>query len=76
MLIPILSNKYHIDIKNNFAEIKTVQIYKNPFQKTLEIHYSIPTDPHFAITRLVAVYSSITIEGLVKERQEVKAQYI
>jgi hypothetical protein len=72
MLIPILSNKYHVDIKNNFAEIKSVQIYKNPFQKPLEIHYSIPTDPHFALTRLIAVYSTITIEGLVKEREEVK----
>jgi hypothetical protein len=75
LLIPILSNKYYIDIKNNFAEIKSVQTYKNPFQKPLEIHYSIPTDPNFALTRLVAIYSSITVEGLVKEREEVKAQY-
>jgi hypothetical protein len=66
--VPIISNKYFINIKNNFAEIKSVQVYRNPFQKQLEIHYSIPTDPNFALTRLVAVYSNITIEGVVKER--------
>ena len=68
LLVPIISNKYFVNIKNNFAEIKSVQVYKNPFQRQLEIHYSIPTDPNFALTRLVGVYSNITIEGVVKER--------
>lgn len=67
-LIPIISNKYFVNIKNNFAEIKSVQTYRNPFQRQLEIHYSVPTDPNFALTGLVAVYSNVTIEGVVKER--------
>ena len=33
--IPILSNKYDVTIKNNFAEIKTTQKYMNPFEKNL-----------------------------------------
>jgi hypothetical protein len=33
--LPIISNKYHINIKNNYAEIKSVQLYRNPFSKPL-----------------------------------------
>jgi hypothetical protein len=75
LMVPILSNKYFVNVKNNFAEIKSVQVYKNPFQKQIEIHYSIPTDPNFCITRVVAVYDNVTVEGFVKEREQVKAEY-
>lgn len=74
-MIPIISNQYFVNIKNNFAEIKSSQVYKNPFQKPLEIHYSIPTDPDFCLTRVVAVYDQLTVQGTIKEREKVKAEY-
>lgn len=74
-LVPVIKNRYEINIKNNFAEIKSVQVYKNPFKRNLEIHYSIPTDPNFCITRVVAVYDSVTVEGVIQEKEKVKAEY-
>lgn len=71
--MPVISNKYFVSIKNNFAEIKSVQVYQNPFQKPLEIHYSIPTDPNFCLTRVVGIYDSVTVEGIIKEKEQVKA---
>ena len=65
-MVPIISNRYFINIKNNFAEIKSSQIYKNPFKKPLEIHYSIPTDPNFCISRVTATYDKVVVEGLIK----------
>jgi hypothetical protein len=73
--VPVISNKYFVNIKNNFAEIKSVQTYRNPFKRALEIHYSIPTDPNFCIARVVAVYDALTVEGVVQERKKVKAEY-
>jgi hypothetical protein len=67
-LLPIIFNKYQVSIKNKFAEIKSIQIYKNPFTKPLEIHYAVPTDPTFALTKLEVQYQNMIIEGLVKER--------
>ena len=32
-LLPIVSNKYEINIRDKFAEIKSVQTYRNPFSK-------------------------------------------
>lgn len=74
-MIPIISNRYFVNIKNNFAEIKSSQVYKNPFTKPLEIHYSIPTDPDFCITRVVAIYDNLTVEGAIKEREKAKAEF-
>ena len=73
--LPILRNHYFINIKNNFAEIKSSQVYTNPFKRPLEIHYSIPTDPNFALTKLVAVYKDLTVEGVIKEKTKAKAEY-
>lgn len=74
-MIPIISNKYFVNIKNNFAEIKSSQVYRNPFKKPLEIHYSVPTDPNFCISRVVAIYDNVTVEGVIKEKEKVKAEY-
>ena len=65
-MIPIITNKYFVNIKNNFCEVKSSQVYQNPFKKPLEIHYSVPTDPNFCITRVTAVYDNVTVEGLIK----------
>lgn len=51
-LLPIISNKYVVNIKNKFAEVKSIQVYKNPFNRPLEIHYAVPTDPTYALTKL------------------------
>lgn len=74
-LVPAVRNRYEVSLKNNFAEVKSVQVYRNPFQRSLEIHYSIPTDPNFCIARVVAVYDSVTVEGVIQEREKVKAEY-
>ena len=74
-LVPAIKNRYEVSVMNNFAEIKSVQIYKNPFKRNLEVHYSIPTDPNFCITRVVAVYDTVTVEGVILEREKVKAEY-
>lgn len=73
--MPIISNKYFVNVKNNFAEIKSSQVYKNPFKKPLEIHYSIPTDPNFCISKVTATYDNVVVEGQIKEKQKVKAEY-
>ena len=73
--VPIVSNRYFVNIKNNFAEVKSSQVYKNPFKKPLEVHYSIPTDPDFCITRVTATYDNAEIEGIIKEKEKVKAEY-
>jgi hypothetical protein len=62
-LLPIISNKYEVVIKNKFAEIKSIQLYKNPFSKPLEIHYAIPVDPTYALTKLEVQYRDVVIEG-------------
>ena len=62
-------------INNNFAEIRNIQEYRNPFKKPLEVHYSFPTDPDFCLTRLQVFYPNAVIVGTVKEREVVKAQF-
>jgi hypothetical protein len=74
-LLPIISNRYEISIKDKFAEIKSIQTYRNPFTKPLEIHYAVPTDASFTLTRLTAQYQGLIVEGIVKERNKVKAEY-
>lgn len=64
-----------VSVKNKFAEIKSIQVYKNLFSRPLEIHYAIPTDPSYALTKLQIHYQGVTIEGCVKEREKVKAEY-
>lgn len=36
-LVPAIKNRYEINLKNNFAEVKSIQVYKNPFKRNLEI---------------------------------------
>lgn len=74
-LLPIISNKYVISVKNKFAEIRSIQVYKNPFSRPLEIHFAVPTDPTYALTKLEVKYQDVIIEGCVKEREKVKAEY-
>jgi len=71
--IPIMKNHYGVTIRNNFAEITNTQIYQNPFQKPLEIHYSIPTDPGFCLTNLTVYYDNAVVEGVIKEKVKAKA---
>ncbi len=35
LMLPIQSTHYDVRIQNNFAEITSTQIYKNPFTKNL-----------------------------------------
>ncbi len=72
-LLPIISNKYEISIKNKFAEIVSIQTYRNPFDRPLEIHYAIPVDPTFALTKLEVHYQNAVVEGIIKEKEVVKA---
>lgn len=46
----------------------STQIYKNPFSKALEVHYSVPTDPNFVFSDLKIYYQDIVVEGIVKEK--------
>jgi hypothetical protein len=62
-----------VSIKNKFAEIKSIQTYKNPFNKPLEIQYAVPVDPTYALTKLEVQYQNSTIEGFIKEREKVQA---
>ena len=41
----------------------------------MEIHYSIPTDPNFCITKVQAVYQDTVVEGVIKQKEKVKAEY-
>ena len=50
-----------MNIKNKFAEIKSIQKYKNPFTKPLEIHYAIPVDPTYALTKLEVIYKDTVV---------------
>jgi hypothetical protein len=72
-MLPMQSTHYDVRIQNNFAEITSTQIYRNPYAKPLEVHYSIPTDPNFVISDLKVYYQNIVVEGLVKEKEVVKA---
>ena len=60
-LLPIISNKYEVNIKNKFAEIKSIQKYTNPFTKPLEINYAIPVDPTYALTKLEVTYKDTVV---------------
>ena len=66
---------YRVAICNNFAEIKCVQEYYNPFKKNLEVHYSLPTDPDFVVSDLTVYYQGLVVSGLVKEKEKVKAEF-
>ena len=46
----------------------STQIYKNPFSKALEVHYSVPTDSNFVFSDLKIYYQDIVVEGIVKEK--------
>lgn len=67
-MLPIQSTHYDVRIQNNFAEITSTQIYKNPFTRNLEVHYSVPTDPNFVISELKVYYKDFVVEGIVKEK--------
>jgi hypothetical protein len=67
-MLPLHSTHYSVAVCNNFASIKSTQIYRNPFLKALEIHYSVPTDPSFIITELKVFYKDAVVQGLVKEK--------
>lgn len=68
VMLPLQTTHYNVRIQNNFAEITSTQIYRNPFQKALEVHYSIPTDPNFVISDIKVYYQNVVVEGLVKEK--------
>ena len=67
-ILPIIKNHYSVQITNKFAEIQSIQTYKNPLDKNLEIHYAIPVDPAFVLANLLVTYQGATLEGFVKER--------
>ncbi len=50
-----------MNIKNKFVEIKSIQKYKNPFTKPIEIHYAIPVDPTYALTKLEVIYKDTAV---------------
>ena len=50
----------------------SIQTYRNPFDRPLEIHYAIPVDPTFALTNLEVHYQNTVVEGLIKEKEVVK----
>ena len=66
-LLPVISNRYCINIKDNFSDIKSSQTQRNPFKQALGIHYSIPTNIYFCV--------GWWAEGIVKERKIVKDEY-
>lgn len=39
------------------------------------MHYSIPTDPNFVISSLKVYYQDVVVEGIVKEKEVVKAEF-
>jgi hypothetical protein len=57
-----------VNVSNNFAEMKSIQNYHNPFDKVLEVHYSVPTDPDFCFSNLTVSYGGVIVEGVVKEK--------
>ena len=73
--MPIQATHYDATISNNFCELKSIQVYHNPFEKPLEVHYSIPTDPDFCLSRLTVFYQDLIVEGFVKEKEKVKAEF-
>lgn len=75
VMLPLQTTHYDVKIQNNFAEITSTQTYRNPFSKPLEVHYSIPTDPNFTISDLKVIYQNVIVEGVVKEKQAVKAEF-
>lgn len=71
----MLKTNYDVEINNNFAKIQMEQVYFNPFDKPLEIHYAVPTDPVFSISSLRVLYQEIEVAGTVVEKEKAKAEY-
>ena len=55
--------------------MKTIQQYNNPFKRALEVHYSVPSDPDFCFSNLTVRYQDIVVEGVIKEKEAVKAEF-
>ena len=71
----MLKTNYNVNINNNFASIQMEQVYFNPFDKPLEIHYAVPTDPSFSISSLRILYQELEVVGAVVEKEKAKAEY-
>ena len=52
-----------------------VQTYQNPFDKFMEVDYAFPICPEASIYRFVAKFGNVTIEGVVKEKEEAEREY-
>jgi hypothetical protein len=63
---------YHLEIVNSLLNVTFKQTYFNPTEKYLEVDFSIPISPESSIYQFKAQFGTVTIEGVVKEKDEAK----
>ena len=71
-LVPLKHIDYQLEIVNSLLHVTLVQKYENPTEKFLEVDYSFPISPSASIYKFIAQFGNVTIEGIVKEKEEAK----
>ena len=74
-LVPLKHIDYQLEIVNSLLHVTLVQRYDNPTDKFLEVDYSFPISPEASIYKFIAQFGDVTIEGVVKEKEEAKKEY-
>ena len=59
--VPLRSIDYHLHIVNGLVNVTLHQEYINPYDRFIEVAYSLPIDPHSCFYRFEAQYEGVRI---------------
>ena len=66
---------YQLLIVGGLAQLSLRQEYENPSPHFLEFEYFFPIEPNACVTSFKATFADQEIVGIVKEKEEAKAEY-
>lgn len=66
--VPLKSIDYHLHIANGLVNVTLNQEYLNPYDRFIEVAYSLPIDPSSCLYRFETQYEGVRIEGKIKEK--------
>lgn len=75
-LLPLINITYDIEIVNGVAEVTLRQVFRNSTSQYLELEYNFPINPKSCIHKFTAVFGKIRMDGVVKEKEEVRIEYV
>ena len=74
-MVPLKHIDYSLEIVNSLLNVTLTQTYFNPLEKFLEVEFSFPLHPESSMYKFSAQFGEVTIEGVVKEKEEARMEY-